>query len=729
MGHHKAWDGSRWLPSHSGWDRLGGVVSGDPAVCSWGANRLDVFVLGTDGALYRKWWDGAHWGPSGTGFESLGGALWGSPVAVAAASNSLDVYGCGVDGALNRRRWDGAQWRAWERLGDERVFLPAVVASQGSVHVFGVGSAGNVLHKRWDGANWHPSATTYDNLGGGIWNGPSAVVDGNTVDVFVRGTDNQIYLNTWNGSAWSGWNAHGGNALGTPPVALESGPKAVSWGHGRRDAFVIAPGATDNSRVIWDLWSSGGPLSWGGLGGRLLPAVAPYSLYTFLRSTDGGASFQSAGMYRSDDPNHWDLHLTAGNQSFYNNCLTVKPNDARTVAVGWRGGPFLTSDAGENWRLLADNGAGHLHSDLHALRFDASGTNLFVGSDGGLASSPDVGATWSSSFNQRMFTLQVYGGGAISFSASYQVDGLVVAGLQDNGDISCRIGHGAAWRQFLQSDGGIALCLRTGQILYTNNMTPKVAVFRYGGSGAMVPLTKPKPGGSPDPSGLAVSPNIVNSPTYRNGMGERMMAVGATGNDLYGAFAREDGSDIHWEYLGAINAPNAAISCVSSGDGQVIFAGLSNGMIAGFHTATGAATFHTIFTGKDGPGGIIRILMHNTAHAFAIFNRGANGAVLRYKGSAVGARHAQLAGGAVLGSDHRLDRVAARDACLDRQPCLQERRRRSELGFGCFRPSGARSPERTKLRARIERQPLALCRDLGPFHLPCSDCLILCVRV
>src|SRR5205807_176021 len=128
------------------------------------------------------------------------------------------------------------------------------------------------------------------------------------------------------------------------------------------------------------------------------------------------------------------------------------------------------TDAGDTWRLLTDHNAGHVHGDLHALHYDAPGNRLFVGSDGGLVATPDAGASWTSMFNRQLFTLQVYGGGIVAFSASYQVDGLVVAGLQDNGDISCRIGHGEPWRQFLQSDGGITLCLRTGQILYTNNM-------------------------------------------------------------------------------------------------------------------------------------------------------------------------------------------------------------------------------------------------------------------
>jgi hypothetical protein len=37
-----------------------------------GANRLDVFGLGTDDGMYHKAWNGSNWSPS---WESLGGTF------------------------------------------------------------------------------------------------------------------------------------------------------------------------------------------------------------------------------------------------------------------------------------------------------------------------------------------------------------------------------------------------------------------------------------------------------------------------------------------------------------------------------------------------------------------------------------------------------------------------------------------------------------------------------
>ncbi len=44
---HAAW---------GGWESLGGALTSPPNCVSWGANRLDCFVKGTDNAMYHKWW-------------------------------------------------------------------------------------------------------------------------------------------------------------------------------------------------------------------------------------------------------------------------------------------------------------------------------------------------------------------------------------------------------------------------------------------------------------------------------------------------------------------------------------------------------------------------------------------------------------------------------------------------------------------------------------------------
>jgi hypothetical protein len=53
------------------------LYSYPPAAVSWGSNRLDIFGLGTDGAMYHKAWDGSRWHPSTLDWERLGGVFLG----------------------------------------------------------------------------------------------------------------------------------------------------------------------------------------------------------------------------------------------------------------------------------------------------------------------------------------------------------------------------------------------------------------------------------------------------------------------------------------------------------------------------------------------------------------------------------------------------------------------------------------------------------------------------
>jgi len=58
---HRQSDVAQVLERHqlSNYESLGGVLTSGPAAASWAAGRLDVFVVGTDRALYHKWWNGA----------------------------------------------------------------------------------------------------------------------------------------------------------------------------------------------------------------------------------------------------------------------------------------------------------------------------------------------------------------------------------------------------------------------------------------------------------------------------------------------------------------------------------------------------------------------------------------------------------------------------------------------------------------------------------------------
>ncbi len=110
------------------------------------------------------------------------------------------------------------------------------------------------------------------------------------MDVVVKGTDNNVYLNTANGSSWSGY-----VGLGAPTSAgIKGAPAVVSWGPGRLDVFVR--GADDK---LWQRFSTSGGTTWsawlkpvgdqGVLGsGPDVATWGPNRLDVFVRGTDGG---------------------------------------------------------------------------------------------------------------------------------------------------------------------------------------------------------------------------------------------------------------------------------------------------------------------------------------------------------------------------------------------------------------------------------------------------------
>ena len=291
--YHKGWDGSAWGPALAGYEAMGGICTSAPQAVAWGPNRLDVFVTGTDSALYHKWWDGSAWGPSLTGYEAMGGVCVGDPRVVAWGPDRLDVFVLGTDRALYHKGWNGSAWgpslTGYEAMGGVCVSQPEVIAwGPNRLDVFVIGTDRALYHKWWDGSAWGPSLTGYERLGGVCLSAPRAVAWGpNRLDVFVIGTDGALYHKWWDGSAWgpslTGFERMGGICVGQPEV--------VAWGPNRLDVFVIG---TDGAlyHKWWD-GSAWGPSLTGyeGMGGICtsqprVTAWGPNRLDVFVTGTD-----------------------------------------------------------------------------------------------------------------------------------------------------------------------------------------------------------------------------------------------------------------------------------------------------------------------------------------------------------------------------------------------------------------------------------------------------------
>lgn len=97
------------------WEKLGGQVVGGPDAATWAPGRLDVFLRGTDNALYHKWFDG-----SWHGYEGLGGTLGSDPSAVSWGPNRIDVFARSTTSTLLHKWYDGQTWSTGGKTLGER---------------------------------------------------------------------------------------------------------------------------------------------------------------------------------------------------------------------------------------------------------------------------------------------------------------------------------------------------------------------------------------------------------------------------------------------------------------------------------------------------------------------------------------------------------------------------------------------------------------------------------
>ncbi len=307
--YHK-WFDRGWGPSLTGYERMGGVCQSSPEVATWGPRRLDAFVLGTDRAVYHKWWDGRAWRPSLTDYEYMGGVCMSPPRVASWAPNRLDLFVLGTDRAVYHKWWDGRSWgpsiTGYESLGGVCLSPPTVVSwGNGRLDLFVLGTDGAVWHKWYDG-RWGPSITGWESLGGVCTSPPTVVSWGpNRLDLFVTGTDSALYHKWWDGRAWgpsvTGYEYMGGICTSAPAVA--------SWAPNRLDVFV-----TGTDSALYHKWWDG--RAWGPsltdyeyqggviIGEPRVTAWGPNRLDVFVTGTD------SALYHKWWDGRAWGPSLT-----------------------------------------------------------------------------------------------------------------------------------------------------------------------------------------------------------------------------------------------------------------------------------------------------------------------------------------------------------------------------------------------------------------------------------
>jgi hypothetical protein len=214
----------------SGFGTLGGNLLGDPAVARNSDGRLEVFVIGSNHALYHKYQLAAGSTNSWSGYTSLGGYIISNPVTGQNSDGRLEVFVIGSDHALYHifelAASSSNSWSGFRSLGGYIISDPAVASnSDGRLEVFVIESDHALYHIFELAVSSSNSWSGYAYLGGtmlGNTNPAAALNSQGQLQVFVVGANNSILYKfqiTPGSSSWTQYAGLGGFVISNPVVA------------------------------------------------------------------------------------------------------------------------------------------------------------------------------------------------------------------------------------------------------------------------------------------------------------------------------------------------------------------------------------------------------------------------------------------------------------------------------------------------------------------------------
>jgi hypothetical protein len=335
-------------------------------------------------------------------------------------------------------------------------------------------------------------------------------------------------------------------------------------------------------------------------------------LNVVLRSRDAGRTwvFCSSRMVNATGPLDL-LNFRAGDLGAdWSNRISAHHHNPGLAAFGCQGGTFLTLDAGAEWRAV--DGGPHTHADVHALTFtkevpDSIGF-LYIGSDGGVVQvnldeflGPTGQPAFRSDHNRSMPSLQCYSYFFRQFTgtigASTDRPGVVAVGLQDNGNVFCKLDPLEPWRQADGGDGGWNAFLADDTYIH-NTMGEVITSTAPSGVSAAVPVTIPPPG---DAAGLKhYAGDTVVQPRFERD-GRLMLAVASTGTEVFGLFSDRGRAPAYsFERLGTGPAEKW-MTAVWSFSGERVWLGTGDGHFYSLDSATGVLTEQPVKLSRPSP--------------------------------------------------------------------------------------------------------------------------------
>jgi hypothetical protein len=483
------------------------------------------------------------------------------------------------------------------------------------------------------GALWYTDTTASDPLR--TWVRLPGIFD-DTRALLVLPNRNAIVAATGVGvrraplSPWPPAAAEGANDPGAPAFpfwSLAEGPddSVVAYG-------VFTPGTNLRGTLFVGEWLNGG-LGWvpapitnpadpdanllsliaGATGLGALASAPSDRRHVYLAAQDAPADRWFPILHSGDGGRHWELpshgpleqlrengDVNMGHQADRNLTIDVHPTKPATVLIGGcRDGLIASTDGAKTWDTggypdFGNHNGDPFHPDVLVMFFDQSdpsGNTVWVGSDGGLFRSADMGKSWDEAANRRLPTVMFdpAANHAASLSASPDRPDLLVGATQDNGFIYCR-GGDERWEQVEGGDGQRAKFVTGDVALLDKFGDGKLHWFQWDGTD-MVDR------GTLDPPVAEASffPDLVirvPHPSYRDD-GHLMVALAGSeaGPELFGLFDAKPGSgDSDRFAFKQIAVLAGAPTALGTWDGTTVLASFAGGDGTGRHQRVDTAT-------------------------------------------------------------------------------------------------------------------------------------------
>jgi len=240
------------------WTVLPGSTPDSPAAAVCGVS-LHVAVRGSDNGIYYGYVTLSDY--IFHGWTRVSGSTPSAPGLAADSSCKLYLV---VRGATNGIYLNvlpvGGSWSGWSTLPGATIDSPAVAVAGTVLHIAVRGSDGSSIYdgrKDLTGGSW----LGWTRVSGSSPSRPAlAAVSATEVYMAVRGSDNRVYINQWNGVAWAGWSViPTGSTLNGPSIAIANGQLYVAVQGGGNGIYWCSRSLPLSSGA-WSAWTkrSGG---------------------------------------------------------------------------------------------------------------------------------------------------------------------------------------------------------------------------------------------------------------------------------------------------------------------------------------------------------------------------------------------------------------------------------------------------------------------------------------